>query len=44
MTAFYVGSPDSEDAVLLWSAEEEYPMATPEMEREHRFIMFLSKR
>ena len=25
-------TPDSEDAVLLWSAEEEYPMATAEQE------------
>lgn len=37
MTAFYLGSPDREDAVLLWSAEEEYPKATPEMEREHLY-------
>ena len=37
MKAFYLGKPGSEDAVLLWSAEEEYPMATPEMEREHLY-------
>lgn len=37
MTAFYLGSPGSEDAVLLWSAEEDYPMATPEMEQEHLY-------
>ena len=37
MTAFYLGSPDSEDAVLLWSAEEDYPQATPEMEREYLY-------
>ena len=37
MTAFYLGSPDSEDAVLLWSAEEDYPLATPEEEREHLY-------
>lgn len=37
MTAFYLGSPDSEDAVLLWSAEEEYPLATPEMEEEYLY-------
>ena len=34
MKAFYLGRPDSEDAVLLWSAEEDYPAATPEMEQE----------
>lgn len=37
MKAFYLGSPDSEDAVLLWSAEEDYPLATPEMEKEHLY-------
>ena len=37
MTAFYLGSPDSEDAVLLWSAEEDYPLATPEEEQEHLY-------
>ena len=37
MTAFYLGSPDSEDAVLLWSAEEKYPLATPEMEEEYLY-------
>lgn len=37
MTAFYLGSPNSEDAVLLWSVEEEYPLATPEMEKEHLY-------
>lgn len=37
MTAFYLGSPDSGDAVLLWSAEEDYPMATPEMEEEYLY-------
>ena len=37
MKAFYLGAPDSEDALLLWSAEEEYPMATPEMEREQLY-------
>lgn len=37
MTAFYLGLPGDEDAVLLWSAEEEYPMATPEMEEEHLY-------
>lgn len=36
MTAFYFGSPDG-DAVLLWSAEEDYPLATPEMEEEHLY-------
>ena len=36
MTAFYFGSPDG-DAVLLWSAEEEYPLATPEMEEAHLY-------
>lgn len=37
MTAFYLGLPGEEDALLLWSAEEEYPMATPEMEKEHLY-------
>lgn len=37
MTAFYLGSPGSEDAVLLWSAEEDYPMATPEEEKAHLY-------
>ena len=37
MTAFYLGTPGGEDNVLLWSAEEEYPMATPEEEREHLY-------
>lgn len=37
MKAFYLGTPGSEDAVLLWSAEEDYPMATPEMERKHLY-------
>lgn len=37
MKAFYLGTPGSEDAVLLWSAEEDYPMATPEMEQEHLY-------
>ena len=37
MTAFYLGLPGDEDAVLLWSAEQEYPIATPEMEREHLY-------
>lgn len=37
MKAFYLGSPDSRDAVLLWSAEEDYPLATPEMEEEYLY-------
>lgn len=37
MKAFYLGSPDSENAVLLWSAEEDYPLATSEMEKEHLY-------
>lgn len=37
MTAFYLGLPGDKDAVLLWSAEEEYPKATPEMERKHLY-------
>lgn len=37
MKAFYLGTPDSEAAVLLWSAEGDYPMATPEMEKEHLY-------
>lgn len=37
MTAFYLGTPGGEDNVLLWSAEEEYPLAGAEMEREHLY-------
>lgn len=37
MTAFYLGLPGDEDAVLLWSAEETYPKATAEEEREHLY-------
>ena len=37
MTAFYLGTPGGEDNVLLWSAEEEYPMAGDDMEREHLY-------
>ena len=37
LTAFYLGCPDRGDAVLLWSSEEEYPLATPEMEKEHLY-------
>lgn len=37
LTAFYLGCPDEGDAVLLWSAEEDYPLATPEMEKEHLY-------
>ena len=37
MTAFYLGAPGDENAVLLWSAEEEYPMATAQMEKEHLY-------
>lgn len=36
MTAFYLGSPDGEK-VLLWSAEEDYPMATPEEEEMYLY-------
>lgn len=36
MTAFYLGTPDG-DKVLLWSAEGEYPQATPEMEQEYLY-------
>lgn len=35
MTPFYLELLRDENAVLLWSAEEEYPMATLEMEREY---------
>ena len=37
LTAFYLGCPDRGDAVLLWSAEKDYPLATPEMEKEHLY-------
>lgn len=37
LTAFYLGCPDRGDAVLLWSAEEDYPLATQEMEKEHLY-------
>lgn len=37
MTAFYLGLPDQEDPFLLWSAEEEYPLATPEEETEYLY-------
>ena len=37
MTAFYLGLPGDEDAVLLWSAEEDYPLATPEQEQKHLY-------
>ena len=37
LTAFYLGCPDKGDAVLIWSAEEAYPMATPEMEETHLY-------
>jgi len=37
LTAFYLGCPDRGDAVLIWSAEEAYPMATPEMEAKHLY-------
>ena len=37
MTAFYLGLPGDEDAVLLWSAEEDYPQASPEVEEEHLY-------
>ena len=37
MTAFYLGLPGDEDAVLLWSAEETYPIATTEEEQEYLY-------
>lgn len=40
LTAFYLGCPDQGDAVLVWSAEEEYPQATPEMEEKYLYHVF----
>ena len=37
LTAFYLGCPDKGDAVLLWSADMDVPLATPEMEKEHLY-------
>lgn len=37
LTAFYLGCPDRGDAILLWSAEEDYPLATSEIEKEHLY-------
>lgn len=37
LTAFYLGSPDRDDALLIWSAEEDYPLATPEIEKEYLY-------
>lgn len=34
LKAFYLGSPDSEDALLLWSADMDIPLATPEQEEQ----------
>lgn len=34
LKAFYLGSPDSGDALLLWSADMDIPLATPEQEEE----------
>ena len=37
LTAFYLGCPDKGDAVLLWSADMDVPLASPEMELEHLY-------
>ena len=37
LTAFYLGCPDKGDAVLLWSADMDIPLATPEIEKEHLY-------
>lgn len=37
LTAFYVGCPDRGDALLVWSADMDVPLATPEMEKEHLY-------
>lgn len=37
MTAFYLGLPGQEDAVLLWSAEADYSIATPEEETDYLY-------
>ena len=37
MTAFYLGLPGQEDAFLLWSAENTYPLATEEEETEYLY-------
>ncbi len=36
-TAFYLGCPDEADAVLLWSAAMDIPLATPEQEQEYLY-------
>lgn len=40
LKAFYLGSPDSEDALLLWSPNMDIPLATPEQEEQtlYRYI------
>lgn len=37
LTAFYLGCPEKEDAVLLWSADMEIPMATAEQEAKYLY-------
>lgn len=37
LTAVYLGCPDKGDAVLLWSADMDVPLASPEMEQEHLY-------
>ena len=37
MTAFYLGCPETEDAVLLWSADMDIPMASPEIEARYLY-------
>lgn len=40
MKAFYLGTPDSNDALLLWSSDMDIPQATPEQEEDtlYRYI------
>ena len=37
LTAFYLGCPDQEEAVLVWSADMEVPAATPEQEEMYLY-------
>ena len=37
LTAFYLGCPETEESVLLWSADMEIPMATPEQEEKYLY-------
>ena len=37
LTAFYLGCPDKGDALLLWSADMDIPLASPEIEKAHLY-------